>query len=99
MDIVKVTLTSLLSAFALFVIAKIIGHKQLSQLNFFDYINGITIGSIGAELATELEKPIYPLIALIIYCVVSVTLNLLTSKLQKTRKYSMMYIYRLVQNF
>lgn len=34
----------------------------------FDYINGITIGSIGAELATSLEDDFrFPLIALILY--------------------------------
>ena len=31
-------------------IAKLIGHKQVAQLEFFDYITGITIGSIGAVL-------------------------------------------------
>ncbi len=67
MDIIKVILTSLLSVLALFVIAKIMGHKQISQLDFFDYITGITIGSIAAELATELEAPWKPLIAMIIY--------------------------------
>lgn len=35
MDIIKVVLTSILSAAALFVIAKILGHKQMSQLDFF----------------------------------------------------------------
>ena len=53
MEIIKLILTSVLSAVALFVIAKILGHKQMSQLDFFDYITGITIGSIAAELATE----------------------------------------------
>ena len=57
MEIIKVILTSILSAVTLFIIAKILGHKQMSQLDFFDYITGITIGSIAAELATELEKP------------------------------------------
>ena len=57
MDIIKVILTALLSVIALFIIAKIMGHKQVSQLDFFDYVSGITIGSIGAELATELEEP------------------------------------------
>ena len=49
MEVLKVVLTSLLSAAALVIIAKIMGHKQMSQLDFFDYITGITIGSIAAE--------------------------------------------------
>ena len=87
MDIIKVILTALLSVVSLFIIAKIMGHKQVAQLDFFDYGSGITIGSIGAELATELEKPYKPLIALCVWGGVSLLLNLLTHKLPKTRKY------------
>ena len=87
MDILKVILTSVLSAAALFAIAKIMGHKQMSQLDFFDYITGITIGSIAAELATELEKPWKPLIAMVIYGTITVVLTLITSKLPRMRKF------------
>ena len=87
MDILDVILTALLSVIALFVIAKIMGHKQVSQLDFFDYICGITIGSIGAELATELDEPEKPLIALIVYGMVSVLLNYITTKIPSSRKY------------
>ena len=87
MDFWMVILTSLLSVAALFVIAKLMGHKQMSQLDFFDYITGITIGSIAAELATELEKPLKPLIAMAVYGIVAVLLTLITSKLPKSRKF------------
>lgn len=87
MDIVKVILVSFLSVIALFIITKLMGHKQVAQLDFFDYVSGITIGSIGAELATELESPERPLIALAIYCISSIVLNLLAHKIPKTRKY------------
>ncbi|MBQ7288995.1 MAG: DUF421 domain-containing protein [Clostridia bacterium] len=87
MEIVKVILTSILSAVALFIIAKVMGHKQMSQLDFFDYITGITIGSIAAELATELEKPWKPLIAMLVYGAITVILTLITSKLPRMRKF------------
>ena len=87
MDIIKLILTSLLSVAALFIITKIMGHKQVAQLDFFDYVSGITIGSIGAELATELEAPYKPLIALCIWGGASFVLNLVAHKLPKTRKY------------
>lgn len=87
MEILKVVLTSVLSAAALFIIAKIMGHKQMSQLDFFDYIMGITIGSIAAELATELEEPLKPLIAMVVYGVITVILTTITSKLPKMRKF------------
>ena len=87
MEILKVVLTALISVAALFFITKIMGHKQVAQLDFFDYVSGITIGSIGAELATELETPMYPLIALAVYGVVSVILNLIAQKMPRARKY------------
>ena len=87
MEIIKVILTALLSVAALFIITKIMGHKQVAQLDFFDYVSGITIGSIGAELATELDAPYKPLIALCVWDGVSLLLNLLARKLPKTRKY------------
>ena len=87
MEIIKVLLTSLLSVGALFAAAKIMGHKQMSQLDFFDYISGITIGSIAAELATELEEPLKPLIAIAVYGAAAVLLSKITSLFPKTRKY------------
>lgn len=87
MEIIKVILTSLLSVGALFAVAKIMGHKQMSQLDFFDYISGITIGSIAAELATELEEPLKPLIAIAVYGAAAVLLSKITSLFPKTRKY------------
>lgn len=87
MEFLKVILTSILSAVTLFIIAKILGHKQMSQLDFFDYITGITIGSVAAELATELEKPWKPLTAMVIYGLIAFSLSLIANKFPKTRKF------------
>ncbi len=87
METVKIILTSVLSAVTLFIIAKITGHKQMSQLDFFDYISGITIGSIAAELATELEKPWQPFVAMLVYGAIAVILNVLMNKIPRTRKF------------
>lgn len=87
MEIAKVIITTLFSVISLFIIAKLMGHKQVAQLDFFDYISGITIGSIGAELATELETPLKPFTSLLIYCLVSISLSKLTHKFPKTRKF------------
>jgi len=39
----------------LLTLARLLGRKQLSQLTFFNYVTGITIGSIAADLAGEIE--------------------------------------------
>lgn len=87
MDILKTVLCSLLSVGTLFIITKIMGHKQVAQLDFFDYISGITIGSIAAEMATDLESPWQSLTALVIYGAVSLLLDLITHKIPKSRKF------------
>ena len=87
MEIVKVILTSLLSAVSLFLIAKVLGHKQMAQLDFFDYVTGITIGSIAAELATELESPSKPLIAMVVYGAVAYAITIIAHKFPKARKF------------
>ena len=80
-------LTALGSFAALFLSAKLIGHKQISQLDFFDYITGITIGSIAAEMATELEEPWKPFTAILIYAGVTLLLSVVTNKFPRTRRY------------
>ena len=47
------------SFFAILLLARIIGKKQLSQLTFFHYVTGITIGSISAEIAAQAETPFW----------------------------------------
>ncbi len=71
----------------LFIAAKLIGHKQIAQLDFFDYITGITIGSIAAEMATELEEPWKPFAAILIYAGVTLLLSVVTNKFPRTRRY------------
>ena len=88
MEFVYVILASLLSAAILFVIAKMIGHKQVAQLEFFDYITGITIGSIAAELATTLDKPWWkPTLSMIVFGRVTVALSFAARKFQRSCKY------------
>ncbi len=87
MQLLILCLTTLGSFAALFFAAKLIGHKQIAQLDFFDYITGITIGSIAAEMATELEQPWKPLTAMLLYGAITVLLSIAANKFPKTRKY------------
>ena len=88
MDVLKVILASLSSIILLFLLAKLMGNKQISQLTTFDYITGITIGSIAAEMATDLEGSIIPeAIAMIVYGGLSVLISILTNKSMMARKF------------
>ncbi|MEE3956022.1 MULTISPECIES: DUF421 domain-containing protein [Peribacillus] len=57
-DWLDVFLRALLFLIILFLVTKLLGKKQLSQLSYFEYVVGITIGSIGAEVITGLERSI-----------------------------------------
>lgn len=81
MVIVKIVLLSLFSIAVLFVLTKLMGARQVSEMSMFDYINGITIGSIAAEMATSVDDGFEkPLVAMIVYGLVTVLLSIITSK-------------------
>ena len=77
----KIPLLALGSIIVLFILCKLMGNKQMSQLTLFDYIIGITIGSIAAEMATSLEDNfIEPLLAMIVYATVSILISLISCR-------------------
>lgn len=87
MDFFKVFFMSIGSIVALFISTKVIGNKQMSELSMFDYINGITIGSIAAEMATALENDFYyPLMAIAIYTIVIWIISIISEKSVKSRR-------------
>lgn len=51
-----VMVRSIIAFFTLLIFAKLLGKQQISQLTFFDYVLGITIGSIASELTVDLES-------------------------------------------
>ena len=70
-EIAQVALTSLLSLAAMFLFTRLGGKRQIAQMSPFDYLNAVTVGSIAAEMATNLEAWYRPLTALIVYGVVT----------------------------
>jgi uncharacterized membrane protein YcaP (DUF421 family) len=87
MEIAKILLSSVVSYAAIFISAKVIGRKQISQLDFLDYIAGITIGSIAAELATDLENMWKALLALGIYTLLTWIMSVIGIKSLRSRKF------------
>ncbi len=87
-NVIHVFFTSIGSVAVMFIITKLIGNKQISQLNMFDYINGITIGSIAAEMATSLESDfLLPLTAMAVYGATACLLSLTVSRSLKARRF------------
>ena len=85
MEILTVILTALLSVAALFIITKIMGHKQVAQLDFFDYVNGITIGSIAGEMAFSEEVSVRHLVTLVVYALAAAAISVWTNPSLRAR--------------
>ena len=82
MNIAHTILATVGSIIVMFAISKLLGNKQISQLTLFDYINGITIGSIASEMAVsqEMDELIVPVIAMVLYGLTGFLLSVLTMK-------------------
>lgn len=92
-------LTSVFSALVLFILTKLMGNKQISQLNMFDYITGITIGSIAAEMATNPDETFFfSLEAMLVYGGLAVLITLLSAKKMGARKLLVGYPILLYDN-
>ncbi|WP_191561639.1 DUF421 domain-containing protein [Metabacillus idriensis] len=76
-----VVVRSFLFVVVLFLITKWLGKKQLSELSFFEYVTGITIGSIAGEVAMGLEKNmIHGIIGIVIFASMPFLAGLLSLK-------------------
>ncbi len=54
--ILVVIIRSFISFFSLLILMRLMGKQQLSELTFFDYVVGISIGSIAATLSVQLNQ-------------------------------------------
>lgn len=87
-EILNVILRTILVLILIFFLFKLMGKKQVSQMNMFDYITGITIGSIVADISLDIEKNLIAgLVCLIIYCMTSVIISYSSLKNLKLRSF------------
>ncbi|RNB77637.1 DUF421 domain-containing protein [Brevibacillus panacihumi] len=85
-DWLDIVIRSFVAFAYLFILTKIIGKRQIRQITYIEYIVGISIGSIAAFMATEMDGPIYhSLIALTIFALFPVLLEWLSLKSKKVR--------------
>lgn len=77
-----------LAFWVLLALTRIMGRKQISQLTFFDYVTGISIGSIAAALAIDNSIPVVTCLAsLALWTAWVMLVNLLTLKSVPARKF------------
>ncbi|MBH0167632.1 DUF421 domain-containing protein [Fictibacillus sp. 7GRE50] len=85
---VEIVIRSFTFLIALFLLTKWLGKKQLAELSFFEYVTGITIGSIAAEVTMGLERHImHGLIAMTIWTLFPIIMGLISLKNKKIRDF------------
>ncbi|EKQ52852.1 MULTISPECIES: DUF421 domain-containing protein [unclassified Clostridium] len=79
---------AIIAFFSLLIFAKILGKQQISQLTFFDYALGITIGSIAATLTTDLSSRAWPhFVGLFTWFLLGYLMQIITEKWRYAAKY------------
>lgn len=87
-NFLNICFRTILVLIILFFITKMMGKKQISELNFFDYVVGITIGSIAADISLDIEKSmIAGIAALFIYGFISYIISFVSIKSILARRF------------
>ncbi|MEB2298615.1 DUF421 domain-containing protein [Lysinibacillus xylanilyticus] len=83
---IQVVVQTVITFFVLLTITRFLGKKQLSHLTFFNYVTGITIGSIAANMVI-LKTIVFTkfLVSLIVWCALTTLISYIALKSGKAR--------------
>lgn len=77
---------SILFIIVLMVMTRLLGKKQISEISFFEYVSGITIGSIAGEVIMGLERNIgHGVLAIVIFALITLLVDTISLKSKKFR--------------
>ena len=84
----KIIPRSVVSLIILFLITKLMGKKQVSELSLFDYVIGISIGNYTAEMVMNFDyQYINGFIAIFTFGIISYLASVLTMKNMSLRRF------------
>lgn len=84
----NVLIKGFMSLIFLFFVIKLLGKKQVSQLNIFDYVIGISLGNLAAEMTINSDISIINgFLAMSIYGSCSLFVSFITSKSIMARRF------------
>ncbi len=88
LDWIEIIVRSCIFLIILFLMTKWLGKKQLAELSFFEYVVGITIGAIAAEVTMGLERHIvHGIIAMSIWTLFPIVIGLISLKNKNVRNF------------
>lgn len=85
-EFLAIILRAAAAFFTLLIFTRILGKQQVSQLTFFDYIIGITVGSIAADIIDSNRSLVMELIGLSAWMCFAFLLQIITLKSRKLGK-------------
>lgn len=89
-EVMDVIIRAFVSLITLFLITKLLGKKQVSQLSLFDYVIGISIGNFAAEMTINVDSQfINGIVAVIVFGLVAYVVSILTMKSMTLRRFFM----------
>lgn len=85
---IQVVVQTVITFFVLLTLTRFLGKKQLSHLTFFNYVTGITIGSIAANMVI-LKTTVFTkfLVSLIVWCALTTLISYIALKSGKARTF------------
>ncbi|NLM87194.1 MAG: DUF421 domain-containing protein [Syntrophomonadaceae bacterium] len=88
MEYTGVLVRTVLAFGTLFIVARLLGKQQLSQLTFYEYIAGITMGDLAASIAVDDSghSPLYYIIALVAFAILTLGMGVIAQKSRPMRK-------------
>ena len=73
--ILNISMRSTLIVVVLLILTRLLGKKQMSQLTYFNYITGVTMGSVAGDFISEVNMPVVDALASLIAICVLTELN------------------------
>lgn len=87
-EYIDITIRAIFAYLALFVLTRLMGKREISQLTFFDYVVGIIIGTVTGSMAVDTTKsPLTILPAVIVFAAFQIISSYLSLKSDKFRKF------------
>jgi uncharacterized membrane protein YcaP (DUF421 family) len=85
-DWILIFIRSIIFIVVLIVMTRILGKKQISEISFFEYVSGITIGSIAGEVIMGLDRNIgHGVLAVAVFSTITLLVDILGLKSKKFR--------------
>ncbi|MCR8642636.1 DUF421 domain-containing protein [Paenibacillus sp. N1-5-1-14] len=87
-DVLEICIRTVLAVVVLFLLTKLLGKRQVTQLSLFEYITGITIGNLAGSISLDVDTDWYlGVVALLLWAVVSLGIEFIQMKSKKIRDF------------